>query len=55
MKNICSGLKSDWSLIFKNTNVKVDKADEKQRNDLKAGFYNVSLPMINKVKNFMVF
>ena len=52
-KYFASGLKSDWSLIFKNTNIKVDKADEKQRNDLKGGFhYNVSLPMINRSEKF---
>ena len=52
-KYFASGLKSDWSLIFKNTNLKVDKADEKQRNDLKGGFhYNISLPMINRSEKF---
>ena len=52
-KYFASGLKSDWSLIFKNTNLKVDKAAEKQRNDLKGGFhYNISLPMINRNERF---
>jgi len=52
-KYFAHGLKSDWSLVLKNTNMKVDKASEKERSDLIGGFvYDIALPLIKRGNTF---